>query len=93
MEVKFSLAYHELVIREDIPKIAPEWRIKIKAAIEVKLLIAPEQFGKPLGKSLKGYRKLRVGDYRIIFKIAGNKIKIFVIQHRKVVYRGPTKRL
>jgi len=42
----------------------------------------PELYGKPLRRSLKGYRKLRVGDYRVIFRIEKHFIKIFVIQHR-----------
>lgn len=46
----------------------------------------PEVYGRPLRRSLKGYRKLRVGEYRIILKIKDNKVKIFVIQHRSTVY-------
>lgn len=93
MEVKFSLEYHERVAREDIPRVAPEWRMKIKRAIEDKLTTQPEKFGKPLRGSLRGYRKLRVGDYRVIFNITGNRIRIFIIQHRSVVYRGANARL
>lgn len=93
MEIKFSVEYHERVVREDIPRITPEWRAKIKRAIEDKLATQPEKFGKPLRKSLRGYRKLRVGDYRVIFNITGNRIRIFVIQHRSVVYRNAGARL
>ena len=93
MEIKFSIEYHERVVREDIPRIAPEWRVKIKRAIEAKLTTQPEKFGKPLRKSLRGYRKLRVGDYRIIFNIAGSRVRIFVMQHRNVVYRNASARL
>jgi mRNA interferase RelE/StbE len=93
MEISFSIEYHELVIREDIPKIAPGWRAKIKSAVEEKLTVAPEQFGKPLRRSLRGYRKLRVGAYRVIFRITGNKVLVFAIQHRAVVYHNAGKRL
>ncbi|MEK9180434.1 MAG: type II toxin-antitoxin system RelE/ParE family toxin [Patescibacteria group bacterium] len=88
MEINFSIEYHDRVVRKDIPKIAPEWREKIRQAIERKLATSPEKFGKPLRRSLRGYRKLRVGDYRVIFKIDGNAVKILVIQHRSIVYKN-----
>jgi mRNA-degrading endonuclease RelE of RelBE toxin-antitoxin system len=43
--------------------------------------------------SLKGYRKLKVGDYRIVLRIEGEVVKVFVIQHRSVVYVTAPKRL
>ena len=91
MEIGFSIAYHERVVREDIPTIASGWRAKIKSAIEEKLTAVPEQFGKPLRRSLRGYRKLRGGAYRVIFRITGNRVLIFAIQHRTMVYRSVDK--
>jgi mRNA interferase RelE/StbE len=35
---------------------------RIKRAIETRLTIAPQQYCEPLKRTLKGYRKLRVGD-------------------------------
>ncbi|OGZ00138.1 MAG: hypothetical protein A2945_00400 [Candidatus Liptonbacteria bacterium RIFCSPLOWO2_01_FULL_52_25] len=93
MGLNFSVEYHERVVREDIPKIAPGWRAKIKSAIEEKLTVAPERFGKPLRRSLRGYCKLRVGAYHVIFGITGNKVLVFAIQHRAVVYHNAGKRL
>ena len=92
MEVNFGIGYHELVAREDLPQLSSEWRKKIKRAIEEKLTAHPEVYGKPLRQSLKGYRKLRVGDYRIIFRIEGKTVIIFIIQHRSVVYKMMQKR-
>ncbi len=82
----YEIFYHAMVAKKDIPKLSEEWRSKIKKSIENKLTISPELFGKPLRRSLKGYRKLRVGDYRVIFRIERLTIKIFVIGHRKDVY-------
>jgi len=84
--VIFRIAYHELVVRDDIPSLNGAWHGRIKKAIEEKLAVAPEIFGKPLRKSLAGYRKLRVGDWRVIFRIEGKTVKIFVIAHRSMVY-------
>jgi len=85
--MSFDILYHELVIKEDIPRLSPEWQGKIKRAIENRLAANPETYGKPLRQSLKGYRKLRVGDYRIVFRIEKTAVKIFIIQHRSVVYK------
>ena len=88
----FEILYHYLVVREDIPRLSKLWREKIRTAIEDRLVAEPDLYGKPLRKSLKGYRKLRVGDYRIIFKIDERKVKILIIQHRSVVYSNIKKR-
>lgn len=88
----FSIIYHAKVVAQDIPRLPTIWKIKIKSAIERKLTSKPEVFGKPLRKSLKGYRKLRVGAWRIIFRIEKNMVKIFVIQHRSKVYTAIEKR-
>ena len=71
---------------DDIPLLNGAWRARVKKAIEEKLTVAPEIFGKPLRKSLAGYRKLRIGDWRVIFRIEGKTVKIFVIAHRSRVY-------
>jgi mRNA interferase RelE/StbE len=89
----FNIFYHELVIKNDIPKLTKRTKTRIKNDIEKKLTAYPEKFGKPLRKSLKGYRKLRSGDYRIIFRINEKTIKILLIEHRSVVYKKGIHRL
>ena len=86
MGVDFVLQYHELVLKEDIAKLSASNKKQIKRAIEEKLVTHPELYGKPLRQSLKGYRKLRVGDYRVIFRIEKQTIKILMIEHRSQVY-------
>lgn len=93
MGLNFEIFYHPLVIKEDIPKFSTADKNRIKKAVEDKLTISPEIFGKPLRRSLKGYRKLRVGDYRAIYRIEGAKVKIFYIGHRSVVYQKADKRI
>ena len=89
----FKIIYHPLVGRDDIPKLSLEWKTKIQKAIEERLTTHPEIYGRPLRRSLKGYRKLRVGDYRVIFLLEKNTIKILVIQHRSIVYDRINKRI
>lgn len=91
--MKFELRYHEMVARCDIPRLPKTIKNRIKRAIEQKLTVHPEHFGKPLRRSLKGYRKLRVGDYRIVFRIEKKLVKIFAIQHRSVIYKKIESRM
>lgn len=82
----FEILYEEEVVKKDIPILPKSIRERIRQSIEEKLTTSPEKFGKPLRRSLKGYRRLRVGDYRVIFRIENQIVKIFAIQHRSRVY-------
>ncbi len=86
MAVTFRLLYQREVVEQDIPRLSKADTSRIRRAIETKLTASPEVFGKPLRRSLKGYRALRVGDFRIVFRIEGRAVKIFLIAHRSVVY-------
>ncbi len=57
-------------------------------AIKERLEIDPVSFGKPLRYSLKGHRRLRVGSYRIVFRINDEKkiVIIVAVDHRKDIY-------
>jgi len=68
-------------------------RERIRRAIESRLMTAPQEYGLPLRKSLKGYWKLRVGDYRVVFKIEGEIVYILGIRHRKNIYEDVTGRV
>ena len=89
----YQILYSEEVVKEDLPKIGESWKGKIRKAVKSKLVTNPEIYGKPLRRSLKNYRKLRVGDYRVVFRIEEQTVKVFVIQHRSVVYSTASKRL
>jgi len=89
----FKILYHHLVVRDDIPRLSTTWKKNVRRAIESKLTTRPDMYGKPLRRSLKNYRKLRVGDCRVIFKIENNVLKILVIQHRSAVYSSAERRI
>ncbi|MCX5798354.1 MAG: type II toxin-antitoxin system RelE/ParE family toxin [Proteobacteria bacterium] len=85
--LSFVLKYHPEVRNKDIIKLNADIKERIKKAIETRLVNAPQQYGAPLRKTLKGYWKLRVGDYRVVFKIQDTEILILGICHRKEVYK------
>jgi mRNA interferase RelE/StbE len=89
----FNLFYHPDVDKVDLPVIDEKNKTMIKRAIEERLATNPEVYGKPLQRTLKGYWKLRVGEYRVVFKILGNDIRIFGIIHRRRVYEIIGRRL
>jgi mRNA interferase RelE/StbE len=89
----FKILYADEVVNEDLPDILEPWKSDIKRAIESKLKTRPEVYSRPLRRSLKGYRKLKVGSYRIVLRIEEETIMIFAIQHRSKVYDSASKRL
>ena len=91
--MEYKIFYNKQVVKCDIPGLSKKDAEVIKKAIEQKLTTRPELYGKPLRTSLAGFRKLRVINYRIIFKITSNEIIILVIGHRRDVYEMAKKRL
>ncbi len=87
MNVRYEVVYHPNVQSKDIPKLAAPLRERIRKAIEMKLFMAPEQFGEPLRRTLKGYWKLRVGDNRVIYKVKGKTVLILRVGHRSEIYK------
>lgn len=84
----YKIIYHEDVVEKDIPELPKTMKVRIKKAIETRLVLDPVGFGKPLRYSLIGHRRLRVGDYRVVFRIIADtqEVLIVAIKHRKNVY-------
>lgn len=93
MEVEYSIVHHPLVVTKDIPQLDAFWRREIRDAVRSKLTAKPEIYGIPLSHTLKGFRKLRVGDYRVIYQVVGKKVRTLIIDHRSRVYKKAEKRL
>ncbi|HEY4516826.1 MAG TPA: type II toxin-antitoxin system RelE/ParE family toxin [Candidatus Paceibacterota bacterium] len=93
MEIGYSLTHHPLVIKKDIPNLDQFWRREIRDTVRAKLLTQPDLFGKPLRRSLKGCRTLRVGNYRVVFQIKKENVHIVAIIDRSTDYRGVEARL
>jgi len=90
--MNYKLIYHSDVKRIDLQIIDRKNKFMIKKAIEERLTTHPEIYGKPLQRTLKGYWGLRVGDYRVVFRILEKKILILGIIHRKSIYKQIQKR-
>ncbi|MFC1808194.1 type II toxin-antitoxin system RelE/ParE family toxin [Candidatus Omnitrophota bacterium] len=88
----FTLLHHPAVLKNDLSKIPADLKPKIRDAIELKLKKDPILAGKPLRSSLRGHRKFRYGDWRIIYRIDKKDIIILKIGHRREVYKTASRR-
>jgi mRNA interferase RelE/StbE len=85
----YRVEYLESVVNDDIPDLSTSAKQLIQKAIEERLMVDPIGFGKPLRYSLKGHRRLRVSDYRVVYRIESlnHTVIIIAIKHRKDVYK------
>jgi len=62
---------------------------KLKNLIKeaIKEIASNPLIGPPLQGPLKGLRRVRIGDYRIVYKFTADKVHVVSIRHRKDVYR------
>lgn len=74
---------------KDLKKLPPDFRGKAeKALLELKKDPYSGRDIKKLTNVKFGQWRLRIGDYRLLYDIADDKIKLRVIRHRKEVYRN-----
>ena len=78
-----KIKYYPKVKNEDIPRLSSNIALRIENAIKNRLMVNPVKYGFFLCGSLRGYRKLRVGDWRIIYRIVDKEIRIIAIGNRK----------
>jgi len=73
--------------KENLYKFPKNIQQRIINAINERLSIVPER-GKPLMREFKNHRRLRIGDYRVIYKIIEKRIVVLIVEidHRKDIY-------
>ncbi len=93
----FKVEIDELVFEKDFKKIDKTNQRRIIKTIRKKLTTKPKEFGKPLTGNLKGYWKLRVGKYRVIYEIEEEKVLVYVImigyRRNEEIYKKVISRL
>ena len=92
----WKIIYHKDV-DDDLKSVGPAAARRIILTIDEKLTKAPEKFGAPLSNNLKNFRKLRIGDFRVVYQIRNKKIIVFVLavgpRKDKQIYRSASKRI
>jgi len=70
----------------DIREATPDIRKRLEIALDQ--LIEDPLAGDPLHGDWEGYRKLRMGDYRIIYRIVNTHVvEVQYVRHRREAYR------
>lgn len=82
----FRVVYSDKVATEDVPALSKSIALRIRRVIEEKLNSDPLRFGKPLQHEWRGYRSLRVGDYRVIYRVSEQTVHVVAIGHRREIY-------
>lgn len=83
--MSYKIAYKKSVAR-DLKKIDKDQADKILSKIEDELPEKAETFPSLTGR-FSGLRKFRVGDYRVVFSIMGDRALILRIRYRREAYR------
>jgi mRNA interferase RelE/StbE len=88
--VPWIVEFHPDAARE-LKKLDRVQAARIVRTLETRIaaLDDPRTVGAPLKGEQKGYWRWRIGDYRIIARIEGQRITILVVRiaHRREVYR------
>lgn len=92
----WTIIYHRSVV-DDLESISPTAARRIMRAIDTKLTTAPLHFGAPLSGNLATFRKLRIGDYRVVFQVIEATVTVFVLavgpRRDKEIYNAAFKRI
>ncbi len=84
--MNYTIQFSDTVDWKKFNRLPKNDRENILKIIREKLGSEPERFGKPLRFSLRGYRRIRIGEYRILYKIEGQNVKITAIGLRSKIY-------
>jgi len=94
--MKWEIIYHNDV-DDDLKSVGPAAARRIIRTIDEKLTREPERFGAPLSHHLKDFRKLRIGDYRVVYQVFHKKVIVFVLavgpRRDKEIYRSASERI
>lgn len=76
----WQVKIHRLVLEEDFKSITPHEQKHLLKTIHKKLSLDPEAYGKPLSGECRGLRRLRIEDYRVVYRIIKDQIVVLVIK-------------
>ncbi|MDR1139838.1 MAG: type II toxin-antitoxin system RelE/ParE family toxin [Rickettsiales bacterium] len=84
----YTIIFVGKVIRKDLPNLPKTIRLRIVKAINERLTVDPINLGEPLYYSLKGRRRLRVSNYRVVYRVNQSERTVIVteIGHRDTIY-------
>jgi mRNA interferase RelE/StbE len=94
--MKWEVLYHPEV-DDDLTSVGQGAARRIVKAIDKKLTTEPLKFDEPLSDNLGIFRKLRIGDYRVVYQVIQKKVIVYVLavgpRRDKEVYQEAVSRL
>jgi mRNA interferase RelE/StbE len=86
--IRFKVEFLDQDVLDQFKSLPKSAQQMIKTAIEERLEVDPISFGKPLQRSWRGHRRMRVSSYRIIYRIEkeANIVVIVAVDNRKDIY-------
>ena len=76
----WQIKIHRLVVEEDFKDIPSSQQKHLLQVIKKKLSLNPESYGRPLSGEFAGYWRLRVEDYRVVYRILKDEVVVFVVK-------------
>jgi mRNA interferase RelE/StbE len=93
--VTWTVIYHHEV-DEDLQSVGVSTASRIVRALDDKLTRSPLDFGSPLTGNLANFRKLRIGDCRVVYQVLKTEVVVYVLavgpRRDKEIYRTALKR-
>ncbi|WP_250296715.1 type II toxin-antitoxin system RelE family toxin [Wolbachia endosymbiont of Oedothorax gibbosus] len=85
----YTIIFLDNVLEKDLPDLPKTVRLRVINAINERLTVDPINLGEPLYYGLKGRRRLRVGDYRVVYRVNQSEhiVVITEIGHRDTIYK------
>ncbi len=76
----WTIRIHRLIFNEDFKNIPLIQQKHILSTIQKKLSVDPQAYGKSLTGPFTGYWRLRIEDYRVIYRIVKDQVIVSVIK-------------
>ena len=93
---QWEIIYHKEV-DGDLKSVGPAAARRIIKTIDKKLVSDPATFGAPLSHNLRNFRKLRIGDFRVVYQVRHKKVIVFVLavgpRRDKEIYQSASERI
>ncbi|WP_353269801.1 MULTISPECIES: type II toxin-antitoxin system RelE family toxin [unclassified Wolbachia] len=86
---RYKIKSLKSVTERDLPNLPKTIRLRVQKAIKERLTVDPINLGEPLHHSLKGRRRLRVGDYRVVYRVDQSERTVVITEvgHRDTIYK------
>lgn len=87
-KMMYKIVYKISVKSKDYERIPKNLRQRIQRAIKSRLSVDPIAVGKPMWHGLRGCYRIRIGDYRVVYKVDKDRIVVLIldIDNRRDVY-------